>query len=130
MKSLSAKHKLFVEHYLQTNNATESAKAAGYSGTYGYLRKQGSMMLKRPQVRKAIEEAIEARIIDGDEVLRGIKEIATNPAERTADRLRALELLGKNLQLFTEKQKHEHSGGVVIEVEYVNGEGADTASDS
>ena len=59
---------------------------------------------------------------ESDQVLEGIREIALNKEERAGDRLRAYELLGKYLNLFVEKQKHEHSGGVTIEVEYITGD--------
>ena len=120
MKVLTAKQKLFVEHYLATNNATEAAKMAGYEcKSEGSARVMGSKLLNNPAIDAAITDAVERRVIEADEVLNGIREIALNTSERAGDRLRAFELLGRYLNLFVERQKHEHSGGVTIEVEYI-----------
>ena len=119
--SLSPRERKFVEAYLATNDATEAALIAGYkAGSRNALRVQGHKLAHREKIKKAIEEAIKDRVIEADAVLAGIKEIALNTNERAADRLRAYELLGRHLNLFAEKQKHEVSGGVSIEIEYVN----------
>jgi hypothetical protein len=48
-------------------------------------------------------------------VLGGIRAIAEDPDARHADRLRALELLGKHLKLFTERVEQDTQITVTIE---------------
>lgn len=104
---------------MQNPNGTEAARAAGYSGKDDALAVRSSRLLKIPKINELISERIEKEIIAADDVLTAIKDIALNVEEKTADRLRALELLGKHLSLFTEKQSHEHTGAISIEVEWI-----------
>ena len=48
-------------------------------------------------------------------MLEGIRSIAENPNARHADRLRAYELLGKYLRLFTDKAEMDQQITVTIE---------------
>jgi phage terminase small subunit len=70
--SLSPKQNAFVGHYLVCLNATEAALRAGYSAkTAGAM---GSENLKKPEIQKAIEEALARRAqrveVTQDDVLR------------------------------------------------------------
>ena len=100
---LSPKQRKWVHWFLKTGNAREACRQAGYS------IKSASALKKNERVRKAIQEAIEHRKkqfvanIDREYLLEKMKEIAENEAEKTSDRLKALELLGKALGIFTEK---------------------------
>jgi phage terminase small subunit len=116
---LTAKQRLFVESYLQNSNGTEAARLAGYSGNDDALAVRASRLLKNPKIHELISQRVEKEIIAADDVLKAIKTIALNAEEKASDRLRALELLGKHLMLFTEKQTHEHTGAVSIEVEWI-----------
>lgn len=101
--SLTTKQKLFIEAYLANPNATEAAIKAGYSEkTAGSV---GAENLKKPEIAAAIAERVETAIITADEILTGVKSIALE-GERDADRLKAYELLGKHLKLWTEKIEH------------------------
>jgi phage terminase small subunit len=102
---MTPKQRLFVEAYLATNNATEAAKKAGYSEKTAYS--QGQRLLKNVEITKFLEQRVESAIITADEILLDVKEIAKN-AEQDKDRLKAYELLGKHLAMWTEK--HEHTG--------------------
>lgn len=53
---LTQKQLLFVESYLLLGNATEAAKAAGYSGNRATLGAVGGENLKKPAIRAVIEE--------------------------------------------------------------------------
>ena len=53
---LTQKQLLFVESYLLLGNATEAAKAAGYSGNRETLGAMGGENLKKPGIRDAIEQ--------------------------------------------------------------------------
>lgn len=71
MDKLSLKQKRFCEYYVQTGNATESAKRAGYSEKTAY--RTGADNLKKPQISAYIQELSKAddekRIADAREIL-------------------------------------------------------------
>lgn len=51
---LTAKQRRFVEFYVQTGNATEAAKQAGYSEKTAY--RTGADNIRKPQIQKAIQK--------------------------------------------------------------------------
>ena len=51
---MNLRQQLFVKHYLETHNATEAAKLAGYSPKTAYSI--GEENLKKPEIKKAIED--------------------------------------------------------------------------
>jgi phage terminase small subunit len=107
---LKPKQELFVVEYLKDFNATKAAIRAGYSTKSAHAI--GQENLKKPVIKKAIDEEMKQRTknvkISVDWVIQGVKCIAENLEEQTKDRLKAYELLGKYLKMFTEK--HEISG--------------------
>lgn len=68
---MTEKQSRFVEHYLQTANASEAARQAGYSEKTAYSI--GSENLRKPEVAAAIDERLKQmaseRIADTEEVL-------------------------------------------------------------
>ena len=68
---LTPKQKAFADYYLETGNATEAAKRAGYSEKTAYA--MGAENLRKPQISQYIEErkkqAEDKRIADISEVL-------------------------------------------------------------
>lgn len=113
--ALTAKQELFCKEYMVDLNATQAAIRAGYSEKTSYSI--GEENLKKPEIAKYIQKAMNKRSqkveIDADYVLQGIKDIADNNEEQSKDRLKAFELMGKHLKLFTDKV--EHSGTISIE---------------
>jgi len=69
LRKLTAKQLLFVEYYIQTKNATQSAEKAGYKGSYQTLRAVGSENLSKPHIRAAIADRFSETIMDSNEVL-------------------------------------------------------------
>lgn len=60
-RALTFKETRFVEHYLATGNATESARQAGYSSRSNEgLWKQGSELLRKPPIARAIRAGAES----------------------------------------------------------------------
>ena len=57
VRSLSPKHRLFLQRYLRDFNATKAAMAAGYTQNPASARVQGCRLLARPEIRLAIEAA-------------------------------------------------------------------------
>ena len=71
MNKLTPKQKAFADYYIETGNATESAKRAGYSEKTAYST--GNRMLKNVEVSTYIAERTapteQKRIATGDEVM-------------------------------------------------------------
>lgn len=65
--ALNARQQLFVDTYLVTLNATQSALAAGYSGRTAYS--QGARLLKNVEIQEAIDERLNESAMRASEVL-------------------------------------------------------------
>lgn len=120
---LTPKQKDFCEYYLQTGNAAEAARKAGYSEKTA--RVIGPENLSKPAISEYISkrraEMDKALIADSDEVLRFYSavmrgevrdQLGLDPA--LSDRIRAAELLGKRYRLFADKVFVEGVVPVVI----------------
>jgi len=112
---LTPKQERFVAEYLIDLNATAAYQRAGYAGRGHSAEVCAHLLLKKPHVQAAVAEANAKRLkrvaLTADDVLKRLEDLADG-AERDADKLRALELIGKHLKLFTEKV--EHSGEVRV----------------
>lgn len=102
---LNAKQRAFTVEYIKDKNATQAAIRAGYSKKTAYS--MGVQLLKKLEIAQAIEElqkAAEARAgITVDKIVERINRIAEDPDTAPRDRLKADELLGKYLGMFTDK---------------------------
>lgn len=136
---MTPKQRLFADEYITNKgNATDAARKAGYKQP----KASGLENLEKPTIQKYIksrtEPVLEELKITGDDVIREISNIGfgrvqegyskkinliTNEVEsemkyeHTADtenRLRALEILGRHLQLFTDKSEVQISGSVTF----------------
>lgn len=101
---LSERRERFVAEYLASGKATQAAIAAGYAEANAPF--QASRLLREPAVAAAIE-ARRAKVlgkleVKAETVLGELAKVAFDP-ETSAMKVRALELLGKHLQLFVEK---------------------------
>lgn len=130
-KRLTIKQKKFTKEYLETGNATEAARKA-YNVDTKTASVMGSQNLRKLSIQEEINEAQAKLGLSAEYVLKGIKEIA-DFNKKTFSRkvkkvigegsdakieeieeikmidanasLRAHEMLGKNLALFTEKME-------------------------
>lgn len=137
---MNDRQKLFCYAYIETMNATESAKRAGYSEKTAYSN--GQRLLKNAEIQDFIQKHLKTRekaaIASADEVLELLTKIARreeveytlrseyNPdtekyedvvkemPAKLADVNKALDLLGRRYQLFTDKVKHEGIPQVVF----------------
>jgi hypothetical protein len=105
----------FVRNYLSPTsetygNAYASAKAAGYSESYSK-----SITDQAPWLSELLGKT---QLVSPDEVISGIK--AETSTEKAADRLKAWELLGKHLKLFTDKV--DLGGEVAVTFKVTRGE--------
>lgn len=118
--SLTPKQSRFVEAYLgpARGNATEAARIAGYKGNDATLSAVGAENLGKPLIAETVAErlATSLRTLGADDILAELSAIARDkgPMARTADRLRALELLGRYHKLFSDK--HEVVGAARTEI--------------
>ncbi len=110
--ALTPKQKRFVAEYLVDLNATAAARRAGYSTKTA--DRIGPELLGKTCVSQAIQEAMRRRErrteVTQDYVIGRLREIADKDAADTQDselkyanKIRALELLGKHLGLFDKR---------------------------
>ena len=105
--ALTPKQEMFVKEYLIDLNATQAAIRAGYSEKTAQV--QGYQLLLKTSVAEAVDkgktERAEAVTVTAQDVLESIKFIrdSTVSAEKWNEALKANELLGKHLVLFTDK---------------------------
>ncbi len=127
-KEISKKQEIFVAEYLVDQNATRAYVAAGYSATGA--AQSASRLLRNPKVAELIATAQEQRMdeldISAKRVLGALASIAFDdsrkppisdgPAKQvaTADKLRALELLGRHLKMFTDKVEYAGKDGMPL----------------
>ncbi|MBE6677930.1 MAG: terminase small subunit [Ruminococcaceae bacterium] len=99
---MNEKQKRFAEYYAQNPNATEAAKAAGYSEHTA--RSQGQRLLTNVDIQKYIAELQEAaaasRIASISEVKTFWSETMRSNSERMTDRIKASNLLAKSAGVF------------------------------
>jgi phage terminase small subunit len=135
MPQLTLKQRRFVRAYLETGNATESARRAGYAGSDETLAVVGSENLRKPGIAAALEAAdladegraiatrrelreLWTRVAFGDET----ETVVTREGDTiavpmpAAARLKASELLGKSRGMFVERREHTGPGGGPIAV--------------
>jgi phage terminase small subunit len=121
--NLTERQKRFAEYYIQTLNATEAAKKAGYSEKTAYS--VGAENLKKPEILEYINSVMKKlqseRIADADEVMQFLTEVMRGKVEdqdgkitSVYDRTRAAELLGKRYRMFIDKQEVETVEKVTI----------------
>lgn len=98
---LTEKQRRFCEEYLIDLNATQAAARAGYRDP-----NIGRQLITKNNVSAYLAELMQKRSartgIAADEVIAELKKVALSDAEiKGSDKLKALELLGKHLGLFT-----------------------------
>ena len=106
---LSKRQEEFCQQFLVDLNATKSAVRSGYTETTA--KANCGRMLADPKVKARIDELKAERIkrvqIEADDVIERLVRIA-NKSEEEGDwhaTIRATELLGKHLAMFTDKSK-------------------------
>lgn len=95
---MNERQRKFCEHYAADPNATAAAISAGYSPKSAYSC--GQRMLKNAEIqnylRQLQEQAAAGRVADLEEVKMVWTETLRNTSEKTANRLRAGELLARS----------------------------------
>ena len=121
---LTPKQEKFIQEYLVDLNATQAAIRAGYSEkTARYI---GQENLTKPVIQEAVQEARgkqqERTEVTADLIVKELFKIAMNDAGdetnshlKYSNKIKAMELLGKHLGMFTDKVSVEMpEGGVVM----------------
>lgn len=139
-KDLTGMQKRFAEEYVRLQNmpgcrnpVSQAALNAGYAKKSAYSTATAN--LKHPQIvayitsllekqHKRAEKAAESVKITPEYVLNGIADLAERESTRDGDRLRAYELLGRYLALFTDRQetKAEVSGQISFTFDKLDGD--------
>ena len=95
---LEPKQRLFAIKYASGQNATEAAKEAGYAKGSAHIT--GYRLKNLPKVKRYIDLLIakgdKDNLITIDWIIKRLVDIVNNDKANTSDKLRALELLGKN----------------------------------
>lgn len=108
MKKLTLKQQRFVNAYLRTGNAKESAKIAGYEGNEHTLEQMGYENLRKPEVTAALAAALKPEEDLRDRVVAEVKLLAFSPSDEPlaqSHKLKALEILAKFTQMFDDAPK-------------------------
>ena len=133
MPELTPKQALFVKEYLIDLNATQAAIRAGYSNNRADA--MGHENLRKPVIASAIQAAMDARSLKVEltaaDVLRDINAVKADAMRKTYDKdgnevmanhtaaLKALELQGKHLKMFTDKIETTGANGGPIDTKLV-----------
>ena len=106
-EKILTKRELFIEEYVKSLNATQSAINAGYSPKTA--RQQGHRLLTNANISKKIDDLLKQRLencnVDTEFILQGLKDIATNEHYPCKDRVKAYSLLGDYLQMWNGNNK-------------------------
>ena len=107
---LTEKQKRFIDYYIETANATESAKRAGYSGKTAKNIGAENLTKLNAFIQKRLEEKQNSRIASQDEVLEYLTKVMRGQEKdqfgldaSLQDRTKCAELLGKRYGSFKEK---------------------------
>ena len=110
---------IFVDEYMVDFNATRSVIRAGYKTKYP--DKMATELMRHPLVAQALKERMqdkrERTELSADYVITKLINIVEDAQDNPNAALRGLELLGKHLGLFKERQEISGPDGGAIEVE-------------
>ena len=119
---LTEKQKRFIDYYIETANATESAKKAGYSEKTAKNIGAENLTKLNFFIQKKLEEKENNRIASQDEVLEYLTKVMRGELKdqfgldaSLQDRTKCAELLGKRYGTFKEKVDANVGIPVVIE---------------
>ena len=111
---LTLKQQKFIDYYIQTGNGVQSAIQAGYSKKTAHAIATQNMRKLSPMIKERMETLGNERIASAQEVLERLTRIARGEEKdafgldtNNQDKIKALELLGKNYQLYTDRVKND-----------------------
>lgn len=131
LPKLTDRERRFVEFYTgeAAGNASKAARLAGYAEKKGQL---GWELKQKPEIRAHIDAILDAESMTQSEIRHELTAVARRPLESCVEvheygqtvsarmdasaKMKALELLGKAHQMFTDKQSIDFDGGLKIEI--------------
>lgn len=105
-RKLTERQRRFAELYLQLGNASEAAEQAGFKRSYAQAAKRQPAV--RAYMDERLKEAQSKNIASADEVLAFLTDVmrgvydGEKPEKNSSPRMKAAELLGKRLGIFTD----------------------------
>lgn len=134
---LTEKQKKFADYYIETGNATEAYRRAGYTGKGNVAEAAASRLLSNVKVREYVDKIIAEkdsnRIAKQDEILEFLTSVLRGQVKEQfplglgmgeqalvkkeldgKDRIKAAELLGKRYAMWTDKQQVDSNVAVQI----------------
>lgn len=132
MSNLTPKQKAFADYYIETGNATESYKKAGYKN-YKSVGVEANKTLNNPKIKAYIEERLKelenSRIADAKEVMEYLTRVMRGEEKdqfgldaSLQDRTKAAELIGKRYSIFNAKEIELKERKLKLEEDKVNGD--------
>lgn len=120
---LTPKQKTFADFYIETGNASEAARKAGYKGkNLNRIASENlSKLVIQVYIKEKMDELSSKRIAKAEEVLEYLTRVMRGEEKdifglevSIQDRTKAAELLGKRYRLFTDKVQIEGVTPVTI----------------
>ena len=118
---LTEKQKRFIDYYIETANATESAKRAGYSSKTAKNIGAENLAKLNYFIKERLQQLGNNRIASQEEVLqyltkvmRGEEKDAFGLDASIQDRTKCAELLGKRWGTFVDKKDISSTGGITV----------------
>lgn len=108
---LTLKQSAFIDYYIESLNGSQSYQKAFSTPNRSPSRRTSEVnacrLLKHPNVQPIIEERLQAmaneRQANASEVIEFLTSTMRNEEEKTTERIKAAELIGKRHALFTDK---------------------------
>ena len=103
---LTERQRRFADLYLELGNASEAAEQAGFKRSYAQGAKRQPAV--QAYMKERLQEVRQRNIASADEVLEFLTEVmrgeieGERPEKNSSPRMRAAELLGKRLGVFTD----------------------------
>ena len=117
---LNEKQKRFADYYIESGNATESYKRAGYIAKGNTAEVTACQLLRNPKVSKYIEERNKGLESDRIANMTEVKEFWTNILRdeniEFKDRLKASEYIAKTNAAFVEKVESNNKNDSTIRI--------------
>ncbi len=127
-RKLTNKMLAFIDLYMVSLNGTKAAAESPYVSNDP--AKLGRQLLAHPLIREEIDRRMAERNkkfeVRADYIVSKLVSIIDDGEEKTADRLRAIELAGKTIGIFKDRQEISGPDGEAIRTEQVTKENADS----
>ena len=121
---LTIKQQRWVEAYLETGNATEAARQAGYNATEATLRVIGSQNLTKHNIRARIRERLEDEAVSATEILNTLASHVRSDITDLFDETGIIDLqtireqgLGHLIKKIKRKRRYERDGEEMVPVD-------------